>query len=225
MAERSRLWPEAFAARALARLHRVISRLSGGRAGLSQYRLVAQPVAEATLLAGSRGQRIQVRPVEASESEALEFPRPRAIIRQRFAAGARCFGAFRGDELVGFLWLQSGAYQEDEVRCLFRPEPAGEAVWDYDVYVAPKARLSPVFARLWDAVFAVLRREGVAWTMSRVAAANTESLAAHRRLGARIVASALFFAVGPVQLMVATCPPYAHLAWGRGRQPCLRVRA
>ncbi|MDZ7829185.1 MAG: hypothetical protein U5K33_06760 [Halofilum sp. (in: g-proteobacteria)] len=44
-------------------------------------------------------------------------------------------------------WIE-GPYCEDEVRSLFIPRPEGEAVWDFDVYVAPDQRGTPVFARL-----------------------------------------------------------------------------
>lgn len=206
-------------------LHRHLSSMSRGRAGLHLYRLVAQPVPDEPLLPPGRGQRIAVRPITAEESEALTFPRPRSVIRQRFRDGGQCLGAFRDDRLIGFLWLHWGTYQEDEVRCLFRPEPADTTAWDYDVWVDPAFRFSPAFAKLWDEAFTRLRSAGVTWTMSRVAAGNAGSLGAHGRLKARAVGSALFVRAGPLQLTVATARPWLHLAAGRRRQPTLIVRA
>jgi hypothetical protein len=118
-----------------------------------------------------------------------------------------------------------GAYEEDDVRCLFVLEPAGEASWDFDVFVDPTARLGFAFLRLWDEANRLLSSEGVKWSISRISAFNVGSLASHRRLGLRRIASAVFVCVGPVQLMFATCRPYVHLALGAASRPVMRLRA
>src|SRR3546814_8400271 len=97
----------------------------------------------------------------------------------RAAQGAVCLGAFKNDAIIGCLWLCLSSYVEDEVRCRYQPAPAGEASWDFDVYVVPAQRSGPAFGRLRDEANAFLRQQGVACSWSRISAFNPASLASH----------------------------------------------
>jgi hypothetical protein len=205
-------------------IRRALAR-SGGRLALFKYYLVAQPVAAAPRLPARLAGTITVRPIFAGEAVLLQFPVPQPVIHDRFRQGAQCFGAFRGEELVAYAWLQEGPFEEDEVRSRFIPLPAGRSAWDFDVYVDPRHRLGLAFARLWDDVGGRLRAKGIVWTMSRISAFNTASLAAHRRLGARVVASATYLVLGRWQLTCSTTRPYFHVSAGPRVVPTLRVRA
>ena len=179
------------------------------------YRLQAQPVPAQPLLPPHRGRQISVQRLRLGEPCLAQLPRPPAVIEARFAQGSVGFGAFRGDELVGTLWLHRGCYREDEVRCDFLlPE---QLAWDFDVYVRPDLRGSFVFARLWDVAFAYLRECAVTHTVSRVAAVNAASLHAHDRLGARTIGSATFVALGSWQWMLTTRRPFVHFSAGQDR--------
>jgi hypothetical protein len=204
---------------------RALEVVSGGHARLVAYHLVAQPVSIEPVLPARRGRNIVVRELHASEVYDLPVARPRAVLESRFAQNARCLVATSQDRFLGFLWFVQGAYEEDDVRCLFVPEPAGEASWDFDVFVDPTARLGFAFMRLWDEANRLLSSEGARWSISRISAFNVGSLASHRRLGLRRIASAVFVCVGPVQLMFATCRPYVHLAVGAASRPVMRLRA
>jgi hypothetical protein len=92
-------------------------------------------------------------------------------------------------------------------------------VWDFDVYVAPEFRLGRLFARLWDFTNSELRAQGFRWTISRISAFNPESLAAHSRLGARRLGSAMFLVAGPLQVSFASLPPYVHVGWHDQMRP------
>src|SRR3546814_2078183 len=50
----------------------------------------------------------------------------------------------------------------------YQPAPAGEASWDFDVYVVPAQRSGPAFGRLWDEANAFLRQQGVACSWSHL---------------------------------------------------------
>lgn len=99
-------------------------------------------------------------------------------------------------EFAGFLWFIQGDYDEDEVRCTFRPEPPDESVWDFDVFVSSRHRMSPVFLKLWEAANRRLSEEGVQCACSRISAFNPRSRAAHERLGANRVGGVVFLCVG-----------------------------
>lgn len=204
-------------------LKRGLRRLTGGRAGLIKYRLVAQPVPEQPWLPSGRGRRIEVRASGPEDPALARFPRPAEVFRFRFEQGAHCFVAYRDAEPIGFIWFTVGDYEEDEVRCLFRPRPEGRAAWDFDVYVAPEHRIGPAFLRLWDTANAYLRERGVRWSLSRIDAFNPGSVGAHRRLGAASVGWLVFLTAGPLRLMLGSVRPWCHLGLSRAHRPVVTL--
>lgn len=204
---------------ALARLLDVATR---GTVRLIAYRFVAQPVPQkANSLLASPGS-VELGFLHAGDPLVAQFPRPPAVIARRFHEGAQCVAAVKGQRLVAFLWFKEGEYVEDEVRCRYRFD-SKVAVWDFDVYIDPEFRIGRVFARLWDFANQELRARGYRWTLSRISAFNTASLAAHTRLGARPLGSALFIVLGRVQVSVATCPPYFHVGWRDDMRPTIHL--
>jgi hypothetical protein len=201
---------------ALYAIHRSLNRFGGA---LHRYEFVAQPVASHALLTGARGRSIAVRLVDADDPVLSQLPLTPEVIARRAAQGAVCFGAFKGEEMIGCLWLCLGTYEEDEVRCRFVPAPVGRASWDFDVYLRPDQRLGPGFARLWDEGNAYLRERGIRWSVSRISAFNPRSLAAHARLGTRGIGSAIFLCLGRVQFALSSVPPYVYFSRGPGQVP------
>lgn len=182
------------------------------RCNLYKYYLVAQPVTNTARLSGQRGKSVIVRRVERGDPALQQMDRPVSTLEQRFAQGSVCLGAFKDTELVGYMWLHFSAYLEDEVRCCFQPEPANNAAWDFDIFIAPKHRLGYTFSRLWDEADALLRARGVRWSMSRISAFNPASLASHSRMGVQPAGSVIYVVVFRYQVMVATVRPYFHFA-------------
>jgi GNAT superfamily N-acetyltransferase len=191
---------------------RLLQRVSGGHVRLLRYVLVAQPVPPDRLTPAGRGKTIDV--TEASEQtvRATQFGRPHAIVERRVAVGSRCLLARKNGTLVGFQWFTTQDYPEDEVRCIFELRPQDRCAWDFDVFVHPDYRTQPVFMRLWDECNALLRAENISLTLSRINAFNTDSLWAHRRLGARRIAAATFVTAGPWQLAWLPRFPWLHLS-------------
>lgn len=201
---------------------RVFQRASGGRVRIFRYYLVAQPVRVVT---ERRAGRIAVRRIEPSDPVCASFPRRPNVLARRFAAGAICLVAEDAGRFAGYLWLQPGTYDEDEVRCRYVMEPAARCAWDFDVYVHPDFRLGRTFARLWDAAHALLREQGVGWTMSRISAFNPESLRSHRRLGLEHLGTVTFLRAGKAQLMWAARPPWFHVSLDRTTAPQVLLQA
>jgi hypothetical protein len=206
-------------------LKRLLEGVTGGRAKLHVYDLVAQPVARTRQLPPGRGKSIEVCEIGLDEALSLPVDRPRRVLVERFRQGARCLVARVQGNFVGFIWLQLGSYEEDEVRCLFVPKPERSAAWDFDVFVEPSARLGMTFAKLWDEANHLLSSHGMEWSISRISVFNADSIAAHRRLGLRRIGTAGFLCRGPVQLMVSNLRPYVHLALRRASRPVLPVVA
>jgi len=206
-------------------LARCLATATLGTGRLIRYHFLAQPVHETRLLPEGGANRIRVEQIRSTDPLAEQMPRPPEVVRARFAAGALCFAASLHGRLVGCLWLKAERYDEDEVRCTFVPLPGGEAVWDFDVYVAPDHRLGRTFLRLWDAAYDFMRTNGIRWTISRVSAFNPGSLTAHARLGATRVGAATFVCVGSWQLALLDRKPYVHLSFGGSRGPRLELKA
>lgn len=192
-------------------LGRAIERLSKGHCKLYKYRFVAQRVRGAPALSRGRGRQIDVRLCLQAGTLPSGAPRPDAVIARRYARGALSLAALQHGQLAGFLWLQFGAYQEDEVRARYELAAAASA-WDFDVWVRPDARLGFTFARLWDEANRLLAARAVDWSCSRISAFNHGSLAAHGAIGTVALGSATFLRCGRWQWMLATRAPYFHLS-------------
>jgi hypothetical protein len=145
------------------------------------------------------------------------------VIRRRLGAGARCLVAEVGGRFAGYIWLQTGQYEEDEVRCTFEPWPANRVCWDFDVYVVPSYRGTRTFGRLWTAAGAMLSTEGFTHSASRISAFNVQSQRAHSRAGARVVGSATFVVAGKRQWMLAWCGGRPNCALTKDRRPIIRA--
>ncbi len=182
---------------------RAMAALSGGRARLLKYYVVAQPVGTAPRLRPDT--KTQIMPTRPGDPLLAHFPRPQGVIKQRFADGAQCLTATVNGEL--------------EARCLFVMTEPERSAWDFDVHVEPRYRLGRTLARLWLAAHDLLQAQGVEWTYSRISAFNTASLAAHTRLGARTIAGLVFLQLGGWQVSWLPRPPRIHLSRHAGQRP------
>lgn len=196
---------------ALLALNRFVRVMSRGRARIFKYYFVGQPVAPLALIKRTTGS-VTIRKIEKDDAEVHAFPRPQTVIRDRYRQGAHCFAAYKDNEFAGYIWLMLKSYDEDEVRCSYLPLPVGQSAWDFDVHVETPYRLGRLFARLWDTANEFLRTRGFTWTLSRISAFNPISLTSHVRMGSKILGSAIFFCVGPWQLMLASVRPFIHLS-------------
>ncbi|MBW7931249.1 MAG: GNAT family N-acetyltransferase [Gammaproteobacteria bacterium] len=198
-----------------------LARITGGRCQLHRYYLVAQPVPE---IAGDRaGSPQAIRRIDPADAVIGQFPRPPAVITERFATGGECLVAENGDRFAGYLWISRDSFDDPDQRCRFELLPASRCVWDYDVYIAPEFRLGRTFLRLWQGANAYLSSQGIGWSVSQISAFNRGSLAAHQRLGCIRKASSTFIVIGGMQLSIFTMPPYLHLSCSPHTQPTVRV--
>ena len=204
-------------------VHRVLVRVSASRARLIRYFLVVQPV-DVTQASRMRRSQVEVRELTENAPQLASLPRPPEVIQNRFARRGRCIAAFEGTQFAAMGWFQLSDYDEDEVRCSYRCIPAGRVSWDYDLLIADRYRLTPLFARVWAAANSMLHASGITWSASRISAFNAASVRAHARLGARRVATVTFLCVGRLQLMLGSCRPYLHLSRA-GSGPILVIDA
>lgn len=200
-------------------LGQLLTLLSRGRWTLLKYQFVAQAVGTGSLARG-RGRQIEVHHCARLDQLPPDYPRPPAVLAERYAQGAQSLAALRHGELLGFLWLRFGAYQEDEVRVRYLLASA-QSCWDFDVWVRPQDRLGLTFPRLWDEANRLLRARAVRWSCSRISAFNGASLRAHAAIGTVDLGSATFLCCGRWQWMLSTLAPYLHLSRHPGAWPRL----
>ncbi len=197
----------------------LLLRASSGSVRLIKYYFMAQPVAPRSKSPVRPPGKTQLYVVESADDTIRQANRPSATIEQRFDQRARCVVAKREGQLAGFIWLCPNRYVEDQVRCVYRWSPAQAAAWDFDVFVAPPFRMGRLFSQLWEHAHALLDAEGIRWTLSRIDAFNEGSLAAHRRLGATALATALFLRIGRFQLALSSSAPHWHLSGRDDERP------
>tara|TARA_R110002110_G_scaffold414983_1_gene647349 strand:- start:34864 stop:35544 length:681 start_codon:yes stop_codon:yes gene_type:complete len=196
---------------------RLLRRLSGNRCGLYWYRFYQQAVSDQPL--AREDPNLVYRWLAQHDPVLEQMPRPAANLRARFEQDVKCLVVMKQEELIACAWFGFGRFHEDEVNCIYRM-PA-DAVWDFDVYVVPRYRLGRTFARTWQAANALLVKEGVAQSFSRISAYNPHSIRSHQRLGAVQVGSALFLRLGALQLMCSNLGPRVSLTLGSARAPQL----
>ncbi|MEX2455418.1 MAG: hypothetical protein WD470_11980 [Rhodospirillaceae bacterium] len=207
-----------FANAVLYLLGRVIRRVCP-RVFLYRYYIVAQPVPPGDLLPPRRGRAISVRELRPGDPAFAGLPLDETVLAFRFRQDVVCLGAFQEGTVIGCLWLAFGAFEEDEVRCIFALEPAATTAWDFDVYLRPEARLGFAFLRLWDEANRILRARGAIWSVSRISAFNPGSLASHRRMGAVRIASLTALKGPRRQFVLSSIPPRLSLASLAGALP------
>ncbi len=196
----------------------------GSRFRVIYYDLVAQPVADTPVAPARFTRSIEVRQVAAGDPAMARMPIDEDTLAFRLQQQVVCLAAFRKGEIVAYLWLCFGAFEEDEARCTFVPEPAAESAWDFDVYVFPEQRLGLGFVALWDGANDYLRNRGVRYSFSRVSRFNVASQKNHEKFGWHRLGRCWFVKGRRFQLMVATVRPYVHLSFSGRSQPLIRLR-
>ncbi|MDX9885106.1 GNAT family N-acetyltransferase [Thauera sp.] len=201
---------------------RTLSKLTGRRARIIRYHIMAQPV-QCGAYPTRPSNKTTIGLIDHGDPFTEQFPRAPEVVAQRYRSGSRCLAAKSGDRFAGFIWLARGGYDEDMVRCRYEFAYPAESAWDFDVFVDPDFRVGRTFVRLWDATNEQLRSEGVRWCFSRIESSNPGSLHAHRRLGIRKLFSVTFVCLGPVQLTFAGAAPYVHVSLSQRSRPTLRL--
>jgi hypothetical protein len=212
------------AAGALYVLDRLLRRISG-KLRLLVYELMVQPIPDAPLIPPNAAGQLELREIAPGDPELALMPVRDSVKQARFGQGAMCLGAFRRETLVGYIWLTSDRYSEDEVRCDYLLSPVGHSVFDFDLYIFPQYRMGRAFVGIWNGVNEHLRNRGINYSFSRITRFNEASRRAHARLGSRRVAVALFLKAWNVEVMCASRRPYFCIALGPRDRARLLLRA
>lgn len=202
------------------RLLRVLS----PRLGLKVYEFMVQPIGGAPLLPPNRLKNFSFREIVRGDAEIALMPAREDVKALRFEQGARCIGAYRKGQLVGYLWYCTGRYDEDEVRVTYELVDRAASIFDFDLYVMPQHRLGVGFLGVWHGANEMLAPRGVRYTFSRLTRFNLASRRAHAHLGWKCVGRAVFLQAWALELMLGTVAPFIGITLGAGQRIKLRLR-
>lgn len=203
-------------------IHRVLTRISP-RLGFVYHDWMVQPIPEKPLLPERRRDAYTTREIPEGDPLIDQMPLRPGVAAARFAQDVVCLGTFRKDELVGYIWLAFGSFEEDEARCTFVLEPVSESVFDFDLYVLEKYRMGMGFIAVWDGAARYLRERGVRHSYSRLDHFNRKSAAAHDRLGWKRVGSAVILKLGTFELQVTSMAPFVFLLLTKAQRARIRL--
>lgn len=183
---------------------------ASGKGAFHRYAIVAQP--RANLPSMPRGFRVErLGPADLARHAVDAAP---AVQQRRFAEGLTCLGAFdRRGRLTGLVWLREDVHEEDEVAVRFTLPPG--CCWDTGLWIAPRHRMGRSFAALWAGVGQWMDARGLSHSLSRISDYNIVALAAHRRMGARVLTHHSFIRFGAWQWSAAARPRLLRLDPGR----------
>lgn len=191
-------------------IHRLLGRISAQLA-LFYHDWMVQPIPEKPLLSRRRGQMYETREIPMDDPLIDRMPiRPEVRVSRR-EQDTVCLATFRKDELVGYIWLSFGTYEEDMARCTFVLEPESESVFDFDLYIPEEHRMGMAFAAVWDGAAHYLRERGVKYTYSRMDHFNLKSASAHDHFGWKPVGRALILRLWSVEVILASISPHVSL--------------
>jgi hypothetical protein len=196
-----------WAAGALYMIDRVLRSLSP-RLGLCVYEFMVQPIGGKPLLTPGLSKNLAFQEIGPGHPDIALMPAREDIKARRFEQGARCLGAYRKGQLIGYLWYCTGRYEEDEVRCTYELVDAQRSIFDFDLYVMPQHRLGLGFLGVWHGTNETLAPRGVRYTFSRLTRFNTASRRAHAHLGWKRVGQGVFLQAWGLELMAATVAPF-----------------
>ncbi|VAX06343.1 hypothetical protein MNBD_ALPHA03-138 [hydrothermal vent metagenome] len=157
-----------------------------------------------------------VRKVQPDDPRLLEML-PSSICDYRFEQRAICIGAFKEETLTALLWFTTDVYHEDEVRANFIPPL--DACWDFGVHIEPEYRMTRAFSNLWGASTVIMSGMGYRNSLSRISAFNPVSLHAHIRMGAKLIAKAIFINIGPMQISFSNTRPLLYISFFKNSRP------
>lgn len=186
---------------------------------------MVQPITGKAILPASLEKSYTARFIESDEKLVSEMPIRPDVLLSRRRQGARCLGAFRRDELVGYVWFVAGTYEEDEARCNFQMDCPAEAVFDFDVFVLPEHRGGVAFAAVWHFANTLLFDRGIRNSFSRLNRFNHVSARAHKHFGWRRVGRAVVLRMWSVELLLASQRPRVFLSLHEGARTTYRLRA
>ncbi len=203
---------------------RVLARISS-HLSILIYELVVQPIPQTPILPQRLARNLTARELQPGDPDLGVVLAPSRVQQMRFAQRAICLATYSKSDIIGYIWLCFGSYEEDEARCTFVVSPSETAVFDFDLVVLPQYRMGLGFAGLWHCTSEYLSRRGIRCTFSRITRFNVASRRAHAHLGCKKVGDLVVLKLWSVEILVSTVAPYFHVSVGKKGRARVRLYA
>ncbi len=189
---------------------------------MTHYTFYAQPISSKKRVSEKKRAQYEFEVLEQSSAILSQLDRPDEVIDMRFKQGSICLLAKKDDVFLGCIWLVKQRYIEDQIRATyFFPS---HAIWDYDVFVIPKKRLTPLFAALWDSADNWMIEQNIDKSISRILAYNSSSIKSHTSAGAKKIGWLIALSKYRLQLTFYSLPPFIHINTSGKEGPSLRFK-
>ncbi len=172
------------------------------------YRFYSQPISKKARVSEKKFSQYKFDILYENSKLLEQLERPTDIINSRFEQGAVCIAAKKDEIFIGCIWLIKEQYTEDEVRAVYHFP--SNSIWDFDVYVIPKKRLTPAFAALWDKADLWMSSQYIENTLSRISAYNSSSIRSHTSGGATKIGWMITICGNSSQLTLCSLRPFIH---------------
>lgn len=189
------------------------------------YDFMVQPIVDKPLLPDRFRRNLEMREIGPGHPDLETFPVGAEVTTARYQQGATCLGLYRAGELLGYIWLCFGRYDEDEVRCTYMLSPVEQSVFDFDLYIFPQHRFGVAFPALWDGTNQFLRERGIRYTFSRVSRFNQASKRSHDHFGWKRVGKAAILKAWRLQVFTANTSPYVRISLSDAGRPTIELSA
>lgn len=174
------------------------------------YRFYSQPISKKRRVSEKKFSQYEFDILFENSKLLEQLERPTEIINSRFEQGAVCIAAKKDEIFIGCIWLIKERYIEDEVHAIYHFP--SNSIWDFDVYVIPKKRLTPVFAALWDKADIWMSSESIENTLSRISAYNSSSIRSHTSGGATEIGWMIAICGKNSQLTLCSLRPFVYFS-------------
>lgn len=177
---------------------------------MTHYIFYSQPISSKKRVSEKKLAQYEFEVCSENSEIISQLGRPPEVIDKRFAQGAICLLAKKEDVLLGCIWLVKQRYVEDQIRATYYYP--NDAIWDFDVFVIPKKRLTPLFAALWDTADNWMLEQNINKSISRILAYNSSSIKSHTSAGASKIGWLIALSRNNFQLTLYSLAPFIHIS-------------
>lgn len=190
---------------------------------MTHYIFYSQPISSKKRVSEKKLAQYEFQVCDQNSQIISQLDRPLEVIETRFKQGAICLLAKKEDLLLGCIWLVKQRYIEDQIRASYYfPD---DTIWDFDVFVIPKKRLTPLFAALWDTADNLMLEQNINKSISRILAYNSSSIKSHTSAGASKIGWLIALSRNNFQITFHSLAPFIHIATSKQNSgPHLRFK-
>ncbi len=143
------------------------------------------------------------------EKLCIEYPNKKSRFTKRLSLGDSCFVAKEGEVIAGYVWAKAPRPVFD-TNSLYRFRSQKSGVWFFDLFVKPEHRRKGLFSSLVSAVVESYPATQCQVLYSETYHTNCGSIAAHKKMGAHVVADVRYISILGLKMYLCIEPRHSH---------------